>query len=184
MKLTSIKLCNFRSFYGKTPEILLAWGSNGNTTVIHGNNGAGKTSLLNAFTWVLYEKFSAAFASVEQLVNKRAIAEAKLGETVECWVEVGWEHDGKRYRARRICRVYKNETDFDAGKSDLYMQIAGDDGRWFPPPQHPDEIINQILSSSLHQYFFFDGERIEQIVRSDKKAEIAEATKMLLGIDY
>ena len=183
MRLTSIKLCNFRSFYGKTPEILLAWGSARNTTIIHGNNGAGKTSLLNAFTWVLYEKFSAAFASVEQLVNKRAIAEAKLGEVVECWVEVGWEHDDKRYRARRICRIYKNETDFDAGKSDLYMQIAGDDGRWYPPPQHPDEIINQILPSSLHQYFFFDGERIEQIVRSDKKAEIAEATKMLLGVE-
>ncbi len=183
MKLTSLKLCNFRSFYGKTPEILLAWGSDCNTTIIHGNNGSGKTSLLNAFTWVLYEKFSAAFASIEQLVNKRAIAEAKLGEGVECWVEVGWEHDCKNYRARRVCRVYKNETALDAGRSDLYMQVAGDDGRWYPPPQQPDEIINQILPSSLHQYFFFDGERIEQIVRSDKKAEIAEATKMLLGVE-
>ncbi|NEQ23883.1 MAG: AAA family ATPase, partial [Microcoleus sp. SIO2G3] len=62
MKLTSIKLFNFRQFYGKTPEILLASGEQ-NTTIIHGNNGAGKTTLLNAFTWVLYEKFSAAFAS-------------------------------------------------------------------------------------------------------------------------
>ena len=69
MKLTSIKLFNFRQFYGKTPEILLASGEQ-NTTIIHGNNGAGKTTLLNAFTWVLYEKFTAAFASEEQLVNK------------------------------------------------------------------------------------------------------------------
>ncbi len=44
MKLTSIKLCNFRSFYGTTPEILLACGDNSNTTIIHGNNGSGKTS--------------------------------------------------------------------------------------------------------------------------------------------
>ncbi len=183
MKLTSIKLCNFRSFYGTTPEMSLAWGSERNTTIIHGNNGAGKTSLLNAFTWVLYEKFSAAFASIEQLVNKRAIAQANLGEAVECWVEVGWEHDSKRYRAKRRCRVYKNETDFDAGKSELYMYVGEDDGTWYLPPQHPDDIINQILPSSLHQYFFFDGERIEQIVRSDKKAEIAEATKMLLGVE-
>ncbi len=50
MKLTSIKMCNFRQFYGKTPEILLAGGKERNTTVIHGNNGAGKTGLLNAFT--------------------------------------------------------------------------------------------------------------------------------------
>ncbi|MGB3760521.1 MAG: AAA family ATPase, partial [Rivularia sp. (in: cyanobacteria)] len=53
MKLTSIKLCNFRSFYGKTCEITLAGTSSNNTTIIYGNNGAGKTSLLNAFTWVL-----------------------------------------------------------------------------------------------------------------------------------
>ncbi len=183
MKLASIRLCNFRQFYGKTPEVLLASGKERNTTVIHGNNGAGKTGLLNAFTWVLYEKFSAAFASVEQLVNKRAIAEAKVGDAVECWVEVTWEHDGKRYRARRMCRVYKNETDFNPGKSELYMQVAGDDGRWYLPPEPPEEVIGQILPGSLHQYFFFDGERIDHIVRSEKKPEVAEATKMLLGVE-
>ncbi|MBE9211898.1 AAA family ATPase [Plectonema cf. radiosum LEGE 06105] len=183
MKLTSIKLCNFRSFYGKTCEMTLAGSNSNNTTIIYGNNGAGKTSLLNAFTWVLYEKFSAAFASVEQLVNKRAIAEAKIGQSVECWVELAWEHDGKRYRVKRQCRVYKNQQDYDVGKTELYMQVAGDDGKWYLPPQQPEEIIGQILPASLHQYFFFDGERIEEIVRSDKKAEIAEATKIFLGVE-
>ena len=183
MKLTSIRLCNFRSFYGKTPEITLAFGDVCNTTMIHGNNGAGKTSLLNAFTWVLYEKFSAAFASVEQLVNKRAIAEAKTGNPIECWVEISWEHEGKRYRVKRQCRAYKNETDCNISKTELLMQISGDDGRWYFPPQQPEEVIGQILPASLHQYFFFDGERIEEIVRSDKKAEIAEATKIFLGVE-
>ncbi|KZL49705.1 chromosome segregation protein SMC [Nodularia spumigena CENA596] len=183
MKLTSIKLCNFRSFYGTTPEILLAVGDTLNTTIIHGNNGSGKTSLLNAFTWVLYEKFSAAFASTEQLVNKRSIAEAQKGQPVECWVEVGWEHEGKRYKVKRSCRVYKNNSDFEAGKTELRMWVGEDDGKWYLPPQQPDDIINQILPASLHQYFFFDGERIEEIVRSDKKAEIAEATKIFLGVE-
>ncbi|MEH2375232.1 AAA family ATPase [Nostoc sp.] len=183
MKLTSIKLCNFRSFYGTTPEMILAGGDVHNTTIIHGNNGSGKTSLLNAFTWVLYDKFSAAFASIEQLVNKRAIAEAQKGQTIECWVEIGWEHEGKRYRVKRACRGYKNESDFDAGKTQLTMWVGGDDGKWNIPNQQPDDIINQILPATLHQYFFFDGERIEEIVRSDKKAEIAEATKIFLGVE-
>ncbi len=152
--------------------------------LFHGSNGAGKTSLLNAFTWVLYEKFSAAFASTEQLVNKRAIAEAQPGQPVECWVEVGWEHEGNRYRATRSCRVYKNESELiEAGKTQLKIQVAGDDGKWYFPLQQAEEIINQILPASLHQYFFFDGERIEEIVRSDKKAEIAEATKIFLGVE-
>ena len=182
MKLRSIRLCNFRQFYGKTPEIILANGDR-NTTVIHGNNGAGKTTLLNAFTWVLYEKFSTAFASEEQLVNKRAIAEARLKESVECWVEIGFDHYNKRYQAKRLCRAYKTEAGVEQGKSELYLQIAGDDGRWLLPQQLPDDIIGRILPASLHQYFFFDGERIEQIVRSDKKLEIAEATKTLLGVE-
>jgi len=182
MKLTSIKLCNFRQFYGRTPEILLSSGTQ-NTTIIHGNNGAGKTTLLNAFTWVLYEKFSAAFASEDQLVNKRAITEAKLKDSVECWVELGFEHNNKRYQVRRLCRAYKTEAGVEQGKSELYLQIAGDDGRWLLPQQLPEDIIGRILPVSLHQYFFFDGERIEQIVRSDKKSEIAEATKTLLGVE-
>ena len=183
MKLTAIKLCNFRSFYGKTPELILAGGEEKNTTIIYGNNGTGKTSLLNAFTWVLYEKFSAAFASAEQLVNKRAVAEAQIGQVVECWVEVAWEHDGIRYRVKRECRVYKNAADIDITKTQLYLQFAHDDGNWQFPTQQPEDIINQILPASLHQYFFFDGERIEEIVRSDKKAEIAEATKIFLGVE-
>lgn len=48
MKLISIQLCNFRQFYGKTPEINLASGER-NTTVIHGNNGAGKNHLNECF---------------------------------------------------------------------------------------------------------------------------------------
>jgi DNA sulfur modification protein DndD len=182
MKLISIKLCNFRQFYGETPEIVLASGEQ-NTTIVHGNNGAGKTTLMNAFTWVLYEKFSAAFAAQDQLVNKRAITEAAQGRAVSCWVEVSFEHDNKRYYAKRLCRAYRNEIGIHHTQSQLFMQIAGTDGEWFHPPQPPEDIIGRILPESLHQYFFFDGERIEQIVRSDKKAEIAEATKELLGVE-
>ena len=184
MRLTSIKLCNFRSFYGKTPEIILANGDIRNTTMIYGSNGAGKTSILNGFTWVLYEKFSAAFASTEQLVNKRAIAESQPGQPVECSVEIGWEHENIRYRAKRGCRVYKNQSDLiETGKTQLTMWLAGDDGQWKIPNQFPEEIITQILPLSLHQYFFFDGERIEEIVRSHNKAEIAEAIRIFLGVE-
>jgi DNA sulfur modification protein DndD len=183
MKLLGIRLCNFRQFYGTTVEIKIAGNLEQNITVIHGNNGAGKTSLLNAFTWVLYEKFTAAFASTEQLVNKRAIAEANINSIIECWVEITWEHDNKRYLARRFCRAYKTEIDYEVGKTQLSLYFAGDDGKWIITDKHQEEIIGEILPNSLHQYFFFDGERIEQIVRSDKKAEIAEAMKMLLGIE-
>lgn len=182
MKLISIKFCNFRQFYGETPEVLLCNGVR-NTTIIHGNNGSGKTTLMNGFTWVLYEKFSTAFSSEDRLVNKRAIAESEPEQPVPCWVEVIFEHDRKRYQAKRRCRAYKTRSGIEQGKSELFLQVAGENGRWSLPPERPDDIISRILPESLHQYFFFDGERIEKIVRDDKKSEIAEATKTLLGVE-
>lgn len=183
MKLKSIKLCNFRQFYGFTPNIQLS-SEPKNTTIIHGNNGAGKTTLLNAFTWVLYEEFTAAFANSEQLVNKRAIQEAIPGKSVEYSVELSFEHDYKLYQLKRRCYATKhqnNET-IENSESQLFMLIAGDDGCWQHPLEYPDDIIGRILPASLHQYFFFDGERIDHIIRYQKKTGLTEATKELLGI--
>ena len=182
MKLLWLKLCNFRQFYGRTPEISFANG-NGNTTVIHGNNGAGKTTILNAFTWALYEQFTAAFASPHLLVNKRAITEASLGASVECWAEVQFEHENKRYQVKRKCYACRDkEGEIQYSQSQLFMLVAGDDGRWYPPMQPPEDIIARILPDSLHQYFFFDGERIDRIFRHGQKSNVAEDTKELLGV--
>ncbi|MEC4895038.1 MAG: AAA family ATPase [Oscillatoria sp. PMC 1051.18] len=182
MKLISLKLGNFRQFYGKTPEIFLA-NSEGNTTIIHGNNGAGKTTILNAFTWVLYEKFTAAFASPHQLVNKRAITEADFNTSVECFVEILFEHENKSYQVKRQCYAYRDKNNvIQYSQTKLFMLIAGDDGLWCHPLQQPTDIINRILPESLHQYFFFDGERIDHFFRSDQKSSIAEDTKELLGV--
>lgn len=182
MKLLSLKLCNFRQFYGKTPGIYLASNAK-NTTIIHGNNGSGKTTLLNAFTWVFYEKFTAAFASPNLLINKRAIQEVTIGTSVECWVEINFEHDKKRYQVKRKCYACLDEKGTTQySNSQFFMLVAGEDGRWYPPLQQPEDIINRILPESLHQYFFFDGEHIDHIFRHNDKNKIAEDTKELLGV--
>ncbi|GBF82945.1 AAA family ATPase [Aphanothece sacrum] len=182
MKLLSIRLCNFRQFYGKTPEINLASGQR-NTTIIHGNNGAGKTTLLNAFTWVLYERFTSAFISPNLLINKRSIMVVEIGTSVDCWVEIYFEHQNKRYQIKRKCYAYRDKNGvIQYSKNQLLMLVAGEDGRWYPPLQQPEDIINRILPESLHQYFFFDGEHIDHIFRSSDQNNITEDTKELLGI--
>ncbi|MDJ1172414.1 AAA family ATPase [Roseofilum sp. BLCC_M154] len=182
MKLLSIRLCNFRQFYGQTPDIKLASGEQ-NITVIHGNNGAGKTTILNAFTWALYERFTAAFAAPDQLVNKRALSEVEPGKPVKCSVELQFEHDHQRYRVERLCRAYNREKTVEYGPTECSLWVSGDDGRW-QLTKHPlDEVVGRILPKSLHQYFFFDGERIESWGREEKKTEISEATKELLGVE-
>ncbi len=182
MKLNYLQLCNFRQFYGKTPQIKFASGDR-NTTVIYGNNGAGKTSILNAFTWVLYEKFTAAFAAPELLINQRAIIEAKPEQGVECWVELQFERDRQLYQLKRKCYANKDsQHQVQYSQTNLFMLVAGDDGRWYPPLEPPEDIINRILPASLHQYFFFDGERIDGFFRHNHDSSIAEDTKELLGV--
>ena len=182
MKLNYLQLCNFRQFYGKTPQLKFASGKR-NTTVIYGNNGAGKTSILNAFTWVLYEKFTAAFASPELLVNQRAIAESEPDRGVECWVELQFERDRQLYQLKRKCYATKNDRhQISYSQTSLFMLVAGDDGRWYPPLETPEDIVNRILPASLHQYFFFDGERIDGFFRQNHNSHIAEDTKELLGV--
>ena len=182
MKLISLQLLNFRQFYGLTPIIKFAAGAK-NTTIIHGNNGAGKTTILNAFTWVFYEQFTEAFSSPSLLVNKRAIHEVEIGTYIDCFAEIVFEHDYKTYQLKRKCSAYKDQYEqLQTTKSQLFMMIAGDDGKWFHPLEQPEDIFEKILPQSLHQYFFFDGEHIDHIFRSPQRHKIAEDTKELIGV--
>ena len=184
MKLLSLNLFNFRQFWGNV-VLELGHQSSRRVTVIHGNNGAGKTTLLNAFTWVLYGEFSAAFAS-GPLVNNRAIAEATPGQRIECWAEVLFEHNGKEYQARRSCFAQKLDTRLADGRdseerdSELSLKV---NGRLIEESDEIEDAIATVLPKSLHRYFFFDGERIERIVKSENREDMAIAIKTLLSVE-
>ncbi|AUC60363.1 Exonuclease SbcC [Cyanobacterium sp. HL-69] len=184
MKLISLQANNFRQFYGETPVISFSGGEK-HTTIIHGNNGAGKTTLLNAFTWVLYEKFTPAFSSPHLLINKKAINEAEIGVNIECSVMVVFDHNYFRYQVKRRFFVSRNaQNKLENSQSTLTMMVTADDGTTKYPHEKPEDIIERILPSSLHQYFFFDGEQIEQIFRSGERKKIAEDTKELIGVKF
>ncbi|WP_237042440.1 AAA family ATPase [Photobacterium damselae] len=73
MKLIKIKINNFRQFYG-SQEIEFATDKNKNVTLIHGENNGGKTALLNALRWCLYEKTTDNLLDSKNLMNKHAVA--------------------------------------------------------------------------------------------------------------
>jgi len=185
MKLISLQMHNFRQFYGTTPLIKFAFDET-NVTVIHAENGAGKTALLNAFTWLLYDTYTKGFGSPEEKVNKRALSEAEIGATVEAWVKLSFEHNGTMYQIYRQADAVKVSDEEWSLKPDRSAQLmyAGEDGQWLPQDK-VSETIGRILPKDLHYYFFFDGERIERIVQPTKKEKnkLAAATKKLLGVE-
>lgn len=185
MRIDSIQLKNFRQFYGITPKIELAHGDK-NVTVIHGMNGAGKTALLNAFTWILYGTFSKGFRNTDRLINKRAIAEAQKGETIECSGELTFEHGGRNYRIKKVIDavIPGDPAKLIERDKETILQYQDEDGQWAEVAD-VEASIGRILPRDLHSYFFFDGERVEKIVDPgpQERADLGKAVKTILGLE-
>jgi len=187
MRLISLRLSNFRQFKGDTPELLFASPGDRPITVFFGTNGAGKTALLNAFTWTLYGSTSRGFLMADQIVNKAALRDAKVGDTVEASVEIKFDHLDWKYLLRKTQRVRRGDTEAEIallGDPVTELQCAGPDGRW-RSEKSIEDTIGRILPEDLHTYFFFDGERIERLVQptEDERADIANATKKLFSLE-
>jgi len=72
MRFRRLIVKNWRSFLG-IHKVEFAVDGARNITVLVGQNGAGKTALLNAFTWVLFGDTTAGFRKPEDLFNHAAI---------------------------------------------------------------------------------------------------------------
>jgi len=186
VNLISLRMHNFRQFLGTTTEIRFASGKK-NVTAIFGTNGAGKTAILNAFTWTLYDSTTRGFLFPEQITNKAALRQAKPGDIVESWVEIKFDHLGNKYVLRKTHRAIRTKNEGEAVSQDndvKTLQWAGEDGQWRTENSIAD-VIGRMLPVDLHTYFFFDGERIERLVQPTKEeqADIANATRKLMGIE-
>jgi len=184
MKLLWLSVRNWRQFEGEAQKIEFASDPDRNVTVIHGANGSGKTALLNALTWAFHGHLTDALAMHDNLVNRRAIAEAKPGERVDAVVNVRFEHGDRVYDLKRTASVIRGETptEWTELEPTLSLLSAGPDGHWNPvKPEEIPDVIGRIMPEQLLPYFFFDGERIGNLHRPDKRSEITSAVTMLIG---
>ena len=88
MFLEKIILRNFRQFYGEQ-EIVFSCDPKQNVTLIHAENGVGKTTLLNALLWCFYKDLTARFETPDKIVSNQA----KQEDIFDASVEVFFEHD-------------------------------------------------------------------------------------------
>lgn len=184
MKLTSLKLENFRQFYGNQDPIYFSDNPDKNVTIIFGANGAGKSTILNAFTWTLYKQTSDSFENPGKIISEQAVIEAEKGEIVNARVTIEFDHNGKTYIASRT-RIEKKvgTTDQTEILEDGLpkLMIIGSDGQ-AEESNNPEDHIEQVLPSRLHKFFFFDGERIEQLAKDSAYEEVEHAIKNILGL--
>ena len=184
MLLKSITLTDFRNFKG-TQSIDFADDSNRNVTVIMGENGSGKTTFAQAFTWCLYGSTD---FSDKMVMSKSTLQDMKPNEGKKACVEIKLQHKNTIYyisREQEYRRDYNGQIKSFPTK--LSIRYKGKDGQQeFVPETQVEYRIKEILPSELSGYFFFNGERIEKMskeIQSGRSAEFASAVRKLLGLD-
>ena len=99
MKITSLKMSNYRQFFD---EHIIKFSTDLDTTitVIHGENGSGKTSILNAFKWAFYGNTDFDTGN-ENIINEQSIARANDGEEVKMCIVIEFENEERIFTATR-----------------------------------------------------------------------------------
>jgi len=182
MKIDSIAIKNFRQFNAEQ-VVKFSTDQFKNVTVIHGANGSGKTSLLNAFKWCFYGQTD--FDTLnDNILNEAAIQDAKDGGFVDIRVAVKFNHENKLYTAIRK-QTFQKLSGLKASeyaKSEFSLDVLGQDGQTIRSDS-PYRTLQTILPQDLQPYFFFNGERIEHLAGINQSVQVQDAIRKLMGLE-
>lgn len=165
MILRSIELKNFRQYYG-VQRIDFSTDTEKNITLIHAENGVGKTALLNAILWCFYERTTPNFKIPKVLMNNWAKRNGEQG----FYVSIEFEEGGNIYSVRRSENSLSDKT--------FQVWAMKGDGNYDEVP-NGSFFLNSIIPSDMANYFFFQGEGMNTIVEGDKS--LRSAVRDILG---
>ncbi len=178
-----LTLHNFRQFVG-THDISFASEPDRNVTVIHGDNGSGKTTILNAFTWLFYQETSSDFEFPERLASEAGLAELSPQSTLDVYVDLEFEDSGRVYTIRRSTSAAKDLEGrrIDSAQTSLRVSFIDESGE-VQDPGNPQNFIEHLLPKPLYPFFFFNGERIERLAGPGAYDEVETGVKVLMDIE-
>ena len=182
MLLKKIKYHNFRPFIGDQEIVLTPDNDEGkNVIVILGNNTFGKSTFVLSFIWCLYGE--SRFSRKDDILNKKVEAQMKFGQQEYAMVEVEFEDDNKCYTMTRTQQFTKGQNgylNFDKSFAKLtYVTEKGETKSLGSSQAMINEVISAILPKDLSSFFFFEGEKNNEITRKD----LGTSVRTLLGLE-
>ena len=189
MLIKKVTLKNFRQ-YREEQTIEFATDKEKNVTIIYGEMGCGKSNLFSAINWCLYGELDGV-GSDSEIVNKAALSEASDRGDVETVVEVDFSHEGKNYHCIRTLKAKGvslikdndgNERFTYLPEQELYLCTIRGTGEC-ERDNDPTRTIHSILPSEMRKYFFFDGEKIDELSKSGHENEVKNGIKAVLQLD-
>lgn len=199
IKITSIKLENYRQYLGIC-NVPFPSREDGFSVII-GENGAGKSNLLNAINWCFYKKEPHTKKNKGYgIINSNYLESIKNGNIANMLVQIDLQKGDDHYRISRVLNVIKNEYQYeDAGSQTPILKMTEAHG--YPLPVgcevmesqsnfeilikrkdekdfHMDKttsmdiLMNEILPESLSSYFILDGEFLEKFWSGIQKVRV------------
>lgn len=170
MKLIKLEVNNFKQFYGKQ-SIEFATGKNKNLTLIYGAGNSGKTAILNALRWCLYEETTSNFLYSRNLLNAEALKEGinKFSVSIQLM------HDNRLLEVIRIKSRSSSNSILQ-----IFEIVDGCYSKF--SEEHPNTLINTFLPKDMSQYFLYQGEGISTLNSKNNFYDIKSAISNVLGL--
>lgn len=179
MKFIKLSIENYKSFRYAT-EILFPASSDGRSIfLIGGMNGAGKTSIMEAINYCLY---GAKAEEIYRNVNRHEKAKSNVCVTFEVVMEMD---DATELVVKRS---WSAGATADPRPKDLAerLVIVHDGKRVSVQNQEIwQDFIRAAIPPSITQFFFFDGEKIQEIAADDhSEVRLKSSLEAALGIQH
>lgn len=190
MRFSSISISNYRQY--KDLKLEFNHGDH-DLHVIIGENGTGKTNLLNAFTWCLYgvephlgmdDKRRG-----EPKLNKDAIQETLASNsdnaTIEVTIELELDKEVNRI-TRRLPVIVRSKTDIlerTANQTFQVQRIYLDGNPDVLRSEAAERHVSRWLPEGIREYFFFDGEQLSNYFSETRSSAIRAAIHSISQID-
>lgn len=190
MLLSKIALHNFSAFEGtQIVEFTSTNNPQQNITLIGAMNGAGKTSLLDAVKLCLYGERGKGFLNTREtpaeFIRKRFNYNARDRHETKMWVELTLdkvELPGASHRIQ-VRRTWHFHPTRGTNDGDEFTIIKDGKELQIITREHWQDFINDTIPPGVADFFFFDGEKIQQLADdTDNHAALRDSISNLLGL--
>ena len=174
MILNRVSIRNYRQY--RNVDIDFAQGDGKNFTIIQGNNGTGKTTLLNCLSWCLYgsEIHDYKDDSSMEICNNKTANLAVIGDKIKVSVELEFLDEGEILAFHRVKGFRKTETGLVSQPSLDKFEVKTQEGNDIKVKANDSYTIERKIPQAIEDYFFFDGARLSEYFQKEKTKKIRE----------
>ena len=179
MYINKIIIKNFRPYYGIQT---FDFGDKPGLSIILGDNGVGKSSLIRALKYVLYDELDS--QSQFKLKNELNIVAWSEG-TFEFYVALDFDYEKQNYSLKRTTRAKSYVSGDPKNDSDFESSVTLVENGLILSPEKTSSVLKKIIPKKISEYILFEGETINKykdLLDNNKNQEIYESIRRILGV--